>query len=68
MERVHDTEEENRIPVVVAGGIYEAKDAVPYFAMVPVQQLSEAMRAESCAWYRALTAQEEVPLPAKADE
>lgn len=33
MERVHETEEENRIPVVVAGGIYEAKDAVPYFAM-----------------------------------
>ncbi|MGN0376084.1 MAG: NAD(P)H-dependent flavin oxidoreductase [Suilimivivens sp.] len=33
IERVHETEKEKRIPVVVAGGIYEAKDALPYFSM-----------------------------------
>lgn len=31
--RVRSVEQENRIPVVVAGGIYDGKDAVPYFEM-----------------------------------
>lgn len=31
--RVRETEKKGRIPVVAAGGIYEGKDAAPYFAM-----------------------------------
>lgn len=33
ISRVRKTEKGSRIPVVVAGGIYEGKDALPYFAM-----------------------------------
>ncbi len=33
ISRVRETEEGNRIPVVAAGGIYEAKDALPYLEM-----------------------------------
>lgn len=33
IDRVRSSEGEERIPVAVAGGIYEAKDALPYFAM-----------------------------------
>lgn len=33
ISRVRETEKGSRIPVVVAGGIYEGKDALPYFAM-----------------------------------
>lgn len=31
--RVRELEKENRIPVIMAGGIYEAEDARPYFEM-----------------------------------
>ncbi|MBQ7840933.1 MAG: nitronate monooxygenase [Lachnospiraceae bacterium] len=33
ISRVRENEQDNKIPVVVAGGIYEAKDALPYFEM-----------------------------------
>lgn len=33
IERVRETQQGDKIPVVAAGGIYEGKDAIPYFDM-----------------------------------
>ena len=33
IERVREAEQGEKIPVVAAGGIYEGKDAIPYFEM-----------------------------------